>query len=463
MEESAQIKTLFPIYQILPFIILIEGFVSIAIEILIIRQLLPFAGGSVIVTSLIIGFFLLFLALGYHRGGRIVEHLPRVLRFNFLLASLWLGLGLSYFFILLFFLSTQEWLGDHLIYPLMIYLLLVVSPLIYILGQTIPIIMQLVRQNKSIGMIGGNVLGLSTLGSFLGATITALLLMQTIGVAWTIVFNALCLLILTLLLCQDKRSLITHSLIAVLIGGTVYFFNVKIEKTLFLLTNNYANYRITQKPSEPHILYINNSVSSLIHNQNQGAAYIELIKRILFHDKKLRDADILVLGAGGFTLSAASTFGNHFTYVDIDRQIKKVVVPQFLNHINGNLITDDARHFIRTTPHRYTAILLDAYTNTKSIPSYLLTREFMENLQRKLQPRGIILFNIVSNPTLADPYSKRVDNTIRGTFKNCMVEPLTYANIITNILYVCTDSTNQGDKTIYSDNLNTTTTDAFDW
>ena len=40
---------------LLPLIILIEGFISIGIEILTIRQLLPVAGSSVIVTSLVIG------------------------------------------------------------------------------------------------------------------------------------------------------------------------------------------------------------------------------------------------------------------------------------------------------------------------------------------------------------------------------------------------------------------------
>ena len=45
------------------FIIFLEGFVSISVEILAIRQLIPMVGNSVIVTSLIIGIFLLFLAM----------------------------------------------------------------------------------------------------------------------------------------------------------------------------------------------------------------------------------------------------------------------------------------------------------------------------------------------------------------------------------------------------------------
>src|SRR3990167_6929812 len=115
-----------PLLYLLPLIILIEGFTSIAIEILVIRQLLPVAGGSVIVTSMIIGIFLLFLALGYRHGGRVKQHLQQRLRLNFLVAACWLGVGLSYVFIYYFFYYIQQLTGIHIIYPLIAYLLLIV-------------------------------------------------------------------------------------------------------------------------------------------------------------------------------------------------------------------------------------------------------------------------------------------------------------------------------------------------
>ena len=52
-------------------IILLEGFVTIAIEVLTLRQLSPFFGTSVVTSSCIIGFFLFFLACGYYKGGLI--------------------------------------------------------------------------------------------------------------------------------------------------------------------------------------------------------------------------------------------------------------------------------------------------------------------------------------------------------------------------------------------------------
>src|SRR5436190_18774016 len=72
-------------------IILIEGFVTISAEILTIRQLLPLVGNSVIVTSLIIGVFLLFLAYGYRRGGQYQDRYEEILKSNFTKSAIFLG------------------------------------------------------------------------------------------------------------------------------------------------------------------------------------------------------------------------------------------------------------------------------------------------------------------------------------------------------------------------------------
>ena len=77
----------------------------------------------------------------------------------------------------------------------------------------------------------------------------------------------------------------------------------------------------------------NNSYSSFINDKKETFPYIEFIKRILFKDLELHDAQILVLGAGGFTLSAEEAHSNYFTYVDIDPKIKSIVEKNFLEKI----------------------------------------------------------------------------------------------------------------------------------
>lgn len=457
-----------PTYFTLILVILLEGFISISVEIIAIRQLLPVAGGNVIVTGLIIGIFLLFLALGYQQGGKLHPNPQKVLRNNFLIAAIWLGIGLSYFFVALFFHYIQKITGPHIVYPLTAYLLIILAPLIFILGQTVPITMNMFRQDHSAGRIGGNTLGLSTLGSFLGATLTTLVLMHYLGVAWTIVINFILLVTLVLILIDSLSSFISYAFVSVLAMMIIYMFNISVEHSLHIKSNNYANYQVLDKNQfkllqGEKILMINEVGSSYINHEKKGFHYIELIKKILFKDMKLNHANILVLGAGGFSLSAENTYDNHITYVDIDSQIKNIVVPHFINKMNGELIIDDARHFLKSNDHYYEAIVMDTYSDVKAIPSHLLTNEYMKEIKRRLTKNGVAIFNIIANPMLTDFYSKRIDNTIRAVFQNCISIPRTYANKATNIIYVCSHTNSQSDKNIYTDNLNTSTTDSFNW
>lgn len=147
-------------------IILLEGFVTISVEIMTIRQLIPVVGNSILVTSLIIGIFLLFLAYGYQAGGKRSHDLWACLRRNFFIAAPGIGIGLSFLFIELFFSLLNTRLHTPLLWVLVLYLLLIIAPIVYFLGQTVPITMNLIHQQLRPGALGGRVLHLSTIGSF---------------------------------------------------------------------------------------------------------------------------------------------------------------------------------------------------------------------------------------------------------------------------------------------------------
>lgn len=446
-------------------IILIEGFVTISVEMLSIRQLIPVVGNSVIITSLIIGVFLLFLALGYQRGGYYRDSYQTILKRNFTAAAVLLGFGLSYLFIHFFFDVFFRNISQHALIVLCIYLLLIIAPLIYILGQTVPITTNLFRHDH-VGAISGKVLALSTLGSFLGSVLTTLLLMNYLGVAWTVFVNYLLLCLLVILLVEKNFATDwLRLLLVLLLGIVVYEVNVGIENIYFVRTNNYADYQVIKnvnyKNQTGNLLSINDSPSSLLTQNGQGFDYIELIKKILFQDLAFRNKQILVLGAGGFTISAAGDFGNAFTYVDVDKEIADIVKKGgFIQTIKGQFIGQDARQFLLSTRARYDAVVSDVYSNRYAIPFHLLTQEYFAGIKNILNPDGVAIFNIIANPMLNNKYAKRIDNTLRATFANCMAIPLKYANQLTNIIYVCSKENNP-DKSIYTDNLNSAPLDFF--
>ena len=446
---------------ILVAIILLEGFVTISVEILTIRQLIPFVGNNVVVTSLIIGVFLLFLALGYRKGGEYQTNFQDILARNFMWTAWLLGIGLSYFFIAVFFIGAERVLPKLAV--LTLYLCLVIAPIVYLLGQTVPIITNLFKSTQHIGAISGRVLFLSTLGSFAGAVLTSLLLFSLVGVAWTVVFNvaALCLLVLCL-----NSNHYTKVFVMLCCLAFVYVLNIVVEKNVFVKTTHYANYHVQEdyqeRPCNPgKLLVINDSASSFINPQKQAAEYIELLKKILFAELKLQNKEILVLGAGGFTVSAQSTYNNHFTYFDIDKAIKDIVEEHFLKPINGDFVAEDARVFLTQHANQYDVIISDAYKGRFSVPAYLLTKEHMLNIRKALKADGIAAFNVIANPFLSNAYSKRVDNTIRSVFQNCMSMPLHYTNALTNIIYICKKQATETDAVVYLDNHNKATMDYF--
>ena len=186
-----------------------------------------------------------------------------------------------------------------------------------------------------------------------------------------------------------------------------------------------------------------------------------MIKKILFHDLKLKNKEVLVLGAGGFTLSAAGAHDNHFTYVDIDPDIKELVKRHYLTTIHGKFIAGDARQFVKKYTDHFDVIISDAYSNRNAIPAHLLTQEHFINVRHALKPGGLAIFNIIANPQMNNAFSVRVDNTIDSVFPKCMKLPLLYTSGRSNIIYLCRKSSQASDARLYKDDLNRATIDYF--
>lgn len=443
-------------YFAIQTIVLIEGFITVALEILTIRQVIPVVGSNVTVTSLVIGVFLLFLAYGYRQGGKVKDGYINVLVRNFTISAILIGIGISYAFVELFFNGLAKLVGNHQLIVLSIYLLAITAPLVYLLGHTVPITMHLQRDETSqINEIGGKVLHISTIGSFLGAVLTSVILMRYFGLGITvfILFALLVMMVFYLNFVVEFRW--SYILILVILSVPIYFANIATEKAIFITTNAFANYQVvdTNIPNPGKALVINLSNASFINKDKEGYANIEKIKEILFKDLSLKNKKILVLGAGGFTLSAKNTYSNEFTYVDVDPELPKIARENFLKDINGTVVIQDARQYLLFNKQKYDVIVIDVYTNRTTIPAHLVTAEFLKLIKERLNKEGLAVFNIVANPLFNDNFSKRIDNTIHNVFSTCSVMPLAFNKPKANVIYVCPNHETT-DKTIYIDNMN---------
>ena len=429
-------------------IVFIEGFSSLGAEVIALRRLVPHVGSSIVVTAPTIAFFLLALALGYAAGARVAADYTAVVARNFLIAALLAGFGLAG--------GTVDWLFIHLQPPLMAYFVFIggiLCPLAWLLGQTVPILTNLMKHART-GEASGMALYWSTLGSFLGSLSLSLLVMQWLGVSAAVLACALLLVLGTLLL---GRREVKMALFGLSTAAVAIAFNLHHEVTA---DTAYAEYIVgpTDLPGQekPRAFWVNKSTASLIDDSDPPnyTRYINHLRHILLEELELRDRDILVLGAGGFTLSHREPL-NRYTYVDIDPTIRAIAEQHFLHEpARGEFIADDARRFIATTERRFDAIVVDVYSSHTSIPSHLVTREFWAGTRRVLKPDGVLLANLILDGRLETPYARNLLATIDSVFGRCAVDVLHKAKTLANVEVTCFASSRPAPAGIYVDEKN---------
>jgi predicted membrane-bound spermidine synthase len=469
--------------QLLFFIILVEGYVVLASELLAIRLMVPFVGSGTETLSIIISAVLLPLAIGYHYGGKahqrsyqkrarqkLAHHsVRRLLVRNLHLALLVLAFGLSYPFLELFFALLEE-AGIHskLMQTTFYSLVFLVFP-VFLLGQTVPLVSHYFSR-ESLSEITGKMLFFSTTGSFLGSVFSTIVLMSTIGVHNTAIVTLSMLGLLAILIASHndrKRAMfLSMSLIAV-----AYFFNSPTLMSSFKVVSNNAYNIISIRPhpndDKATLFMANRSASSMLGTgKHKTFPYVEYIQSTLIDTlpKDAEPADILIIGAGGFTMGLDDKH-HRYTFVDIDPALKKVAEKHFLPSplsANKQFVAASARAFVRGNKSRYDLIILDVYNTPISIPMETTTREFLMDVKALMKPGGIVAANIISSPDYRDRFSVRYDNTFASVFANHTRQIIGEFNPWRstsrpqlNAIYIYYDRPEVGDATVYTDDKNT--------
>ncbi len=430
-------------------IVFIEGFCSLGAEVIALRRLVPHVGSSIVITAPTIGLFLLALALGYASGAKVAADYTQVVARNFLISAALAGIGLAGI--------TVDWLFAHLQPTLVAYLVFiggVLCPLAWLLGQTVPILTNLMQAERT-GEASGMALYWSTLGSFLGSLTLSLIVMQWLGVS-AAVFACAAILSLGALLLAGRRQWATSAL-ALGCMALAAGFNAHHAVTA---DTAYADYLITPVAREglpdSRAFMVNKSLASLIDDSEPPhyTRYIRHLRQVLLDDLGYRDRDILVLGAGGFTLSHREPL-NRYTYVDIDPKIRDIAEQHFLKEAaRGEFIADDARRFVATTERRFDAVVVDVYSSHTSIPTHLVTREFWLGARQVLKPDGILLANLIVDGKLETPYARNLLATIESVFGRCAVDVLHKGKPLANVEVACFASSRPSTGKLYVDEKN---------
>lgn len=435
--------------HLLYLIVFIEGFCSLGAEVIALRRLVPHVGSSIVVTAPTIGFFLLALALGYAAGAKVSDGFTRVVARNFLVSALLAGLGLAR--------VTVDGLFAHLQPVGVAYLVFiggVLCPLAWLLGQTVPVLTNLMKHMRT-GEASGHALYWSTLGSFLGSVSLSLGVMQWLGVSAAVLACALGLVVGSLVLAEAQGRAWAAALAAA--AGAVA---INLFPPSPVVDTAYADYAVSpvELPghADPRAFFVNNSLASLLDASEPPhyARYITHLRHVLLDELAFEGREVLVLGAGGFTLSHREP-RNRYTYVDIDPEIRAIAEARFLKGpIRGDFIVDDARRFVAGTPRRFDAVVVDVFSSHTSIPGHLVTREFWHDARRALAPGGVLFANLILDGRLETPYARNLLATIESVFGRCGTEVLHKGKPLSNVIVSCHAGSRPAPVTLYTDEHN---------
>lgn len=410
-------------------IIIIEGYVVLSSELIAIRVMIPFVGSGTDTVSIIIAAVLLPLSFGYYAGGNFRPYRNRRGRMvgvreklsrNILISAGFLVPALSYTFLneLMGFLVAQG-ISNRLALTSLYAGLFLVTP-VFLLGQTIPLISHYFTKEK-LSQITGRILFVSTIGSFLGAIFSTLVLMGLIGVHYTAAVNFVLLAILFFMLGKRRKGA-AQEIMIVIVGIGIILNSTPLLRALNVVEDNRYNVvRIFENPeSGMRTLSLNHTAASGYGKGGEKHPYIDFIEDE-FIDTWPEDKPpmkIMILGAGGFTVGLEDT-RNQYHFVDIDDSLKEVSEKFFLKEKLGpNKIFHPvaAEAFVIQGTDLYDLIIIDVYQGAHAIPENLITQDFFQRLKKRLAPGGAITANFIVSPGYGDAFSRNLDSTFRSVF-----------------------------------------------
>lgn len=417
MKTTGRTKTVFFL------LIFIAGYINLSLELIAMRQLTPFVGGNAVISSIIIGIFLICLTLGYYTGSKISltqKKLRKIISYGLLTAAAMIVLGSSYI-LMDGFMAFFERFGLSNIQKTVVYALVFLSIPPFLFGKmTASISRALARTDRN---ETGRIMAVDTIGSVLGSLVTTLVIMPLLGTQTTVVLLVGLACLGTMLVGKAETRKITGIMVLLMVLAA-YLNNAEIlrEKKGVVAHTELSTIKVIETDGGySKVLEINGSSSSKISTfEALNYAYVTFIEKTFIKTMPNDDMKILVLGAGGFTIGLGDKRSNHiYTYIDIEKKLQEITEENFLGRkldSNKVFIAEDAFQFVKNTKETYDLIILDVYSSHVSIPDDLVTREFFTHVKEKLKPGGIMAANIITDPVFGNSFSRNVDATVRSVF-----------------------------------------------
>ncbi len=388
-----------------------SGLVTLAVELSAFRLFAPVFGMSNLISAVVIGLILLYLAAGYTLGGRWADRSPDPVTLYRIIAWGAFLIGLIPFLALPLLRLARDSLQDLgnlnvsiVVLAFGVTLILFAAP-VTLLGCVSPFAVRLALSDVTeSGRTVGRLYAVSTLGSFIGSFLPELVLLDLFGTRGTFVFLALLLLALALLyLKRAALKLVWMPAVLILLVLFVPVSFSDLSGTLYQGESGYNYIQVVERNGTRYLLLNEGQGIHSIYNPNQVATngtwdYFTIapfFNAPPFNADRVKRVAIVGLAGGSIARLYTELYGPlPIDGIEIDPKIVEVGRDYFgMTQPNLNVIVGDGRTALAHSPQRYDVIALDAF-RVPYIPWHLTTREFMQELRQHLTPDGVIAINV---------------------------------------------------------------------
>ncbi len=399
------------------FTVFVSGMTSMAAEFGASRLLGNIFGTSNPVWAVIIGLILVYLTAGYFLGGRWADRSPHPKTMFAILAWGAFTLGIVPYIaspVLRLAANAFDSLQIGILAGSFAGVLVLFTVPVTLFGMISPFAIRLsINDADKAGNVSGTIYGISTIGSFIGTFLPTLLLIPTIGTTRTFLVFSLVLLFVALAglgLSAGRRILILYLLMVIalvllaLFGGRG---GIKRSNGQIYETESAYNYIQVVEFNGTRYLRLNEGQG--VHSEynpntlEYGGPWQQFLVGPFFYTNRqpedIRRIAIVGLAAGTTARQAVAVFPNVvIDGFEIDPKIVDVGRRYFdMNLPTLNVIVQDGRWGLASSPEKYDLISVDAY-RPPYIPPHLTTQEFFQIAADHLNPDGALVINVGRAP-----------------------------------------------------------------
>jgi len=370
------------------------------------RLIAPYFGSSTMIWANIIGLILVALSLGYYIGGKLADRRPspRLLGGVVLAAAV---LTAIIPFVARPFLNITvngiDSVSTGAVVGSFAACVVLFVPSVLLLGMVTPFAIRIgIQDMDRAGSTAGRIFALSTAGSLLGTFLPPLVTIPLFGTQRTLI-GAAVLIAAGAALLLGLRWL----WVAVVLGGLLAIPPGAVKATNDLIYEEESRYQfiqVVERADTARRLFLNEgyAVHSIWRPDEvlTGGEWDMFLTVPPLLDRPVERVAILG-NAGGTT---ARAFGLYYPEVSIDGVEIDPAVNEGAARYFGlgdnprlNVITADARPFLRAAEEKYDLIFIDAYRQPY-VPFYLATADFFALCRERLKPGGIVALNISTVP-----------------------------------------------------------------